>query len=519
METSRYRWWETRWFALAAILLSMVPLLWPAIPPLTDLPGHMGHYRVMLGTDAATLGQWYHFQWRLMGNLGVDLPVAALAPLIGLEPAVKLVLIATVGASAAGILWIAREAHGRVTPFALFALPLVYNYSLHFGFVNYAVSMALALNAFALWLRLGRLGRIKLRAALFVPLSCLVWLAHTMGWGVLGLMVYGAELVREREAGRRWIEAVVRAGVGCMPLALPLLLVLVWRTGATGGVNNRFFDIIKLVWLTEILRDRWQSFDLASAFLLFGLLGVAFLGVRDRSFDRVPALARASQLLLAAFLLLPFVLFGSAYADMRVAPFMVMLALLALRPGERQGTRGIALMAFAGLAFFLVRTTATTVSFWQYDREYRAELAALDHLPRGARVVAFVGDTCVSPWAYNRLNHLPGLAIVRRAAFANDQWRMDGAALLVIDAPAMGAFAADPSERVLSEPCVAQWGLKSLDQALQGFPREAFDYVWLLQPPAYDRRFLAGTTPVWRSGTSGLYKIDRNRLSGGARPH
>ena len=37
--------------------------------------------------------------------------------------------------------------------------------------------MALALNAFALWIRLGRYGRIRLRAMLFVPVGGLVWLA------------------------------------------------------------------------------------------------------------------------------------------------------------------------------------------------------------------------------------------------------------------------------------------------------------------------------------------------------
>ena len=52
-------------------LLSMVPLLWPDIPPLVDLPGHMGRYRVQLDLHTYPwLTDWYNFQWQLIGNLG-----------------------------------------------------------------------------------------------------------------------------------------------------------------------------------------------------------------------------------------------------------------------------------------------------------------------------------------------------------------------------------------------------------------------------------------------------------------
>ena len=57
--------WERRDFVLALILLSALPLLWPDVPPLLDLPGHMGRYRVQL--DLATspdLQQYYRSNGR-----------------------------------------------------------------------------------------------------------------------------------------------------------------------------------------------------------------------------------------------------------------------------------------------------------------------------------------------------------------------------------------------------------------------------------------------------------------------
>jgi hypothetical protein len=45
------QWWQTRWFVALCTLIAIIPLLWPQIPPLVDLPGHMGRYRVQFTYD------------------------------------------------------------------------------------------------------------------------------------------------------------------------------------------------------------------------------------------------------------------------------------------------------------------------------------------------------------------------------------------------------------------------------------------------------------------------------------
>ncbi|RZM35880.1 MAG: hypothetical protein EOP67_09435, partial [Sphingomonas sp.] len=114
---------------MAVALASIIPLLWPQIPPLVDLPGHMGRYRVQLAIgDNPWLAQWYDFRWSLIGNLGVDLLIEPLAPIFGLELAVKLIVMAIPALTVSGLLWMAREVHGRIPATALFALPLAYSY-------------------------------------------------------------------------------------------------------------------------------------------------------------------------------------------------------------------------------------------------------------------------------------------------------------------------------------------------------------------------------------------------------
>src|SRR5919107_1194585 len=143
--------WEAPWFLALIVLATTIPLLYPPIPPL------------------------------------VDLFVLVLGPIMGLEPAIKLIVILIPPLTAIGFLWVAREVHGRIPPTALFALPFIYGFPFLFGFVNFALSVALAFLAFGLWLRLGRLGRTGLRGILFAPIALILFFCHTYGWGLLGL--------------------------------------------------------------------------------------------------------------------------------------------------------------------------------------------------------------------------------------------------------------------------------------------------------------------------------------------
>ncbi|MGZ8281670.1 MAG: hypothetical protein ACXWUN_01815 [Allosphingosinicella sp.] len=494
----------------ALVVLSALPLFWPDVPPLLDLPGHMGRYRVQV--DLATspeLQRFYEFEWALIGNLGVDLLVQVLAPLIGLEPAVKLVILLIPALTTAGLLWVAFEVHGRVPPTTLIALPFAYNFPFLFGFANFALAMALALNAFALWLRLARLGRPWLRSAIFAPLSVVLWVVHAFGWGTLGVLAFSAELVRQYDRGHNFIVAGFRSAVHCLALTPPLALILLWRSEAGGRTTDWFNMERKLDWLHMVLRDRWELFDtislgIAAAVILWAMVS------RRMTYSR--NLAASALFLSIVFVLLPRIVFGSAYADMRLAPYLFAIALVAIRFPEGGGRRLVTMLGMAGLVFFLVRTAGTTASMWLYDRTYDRELAALEHVPVGAPMVSFVGRPCVEPWGMSRLVHLPGMALVRRRAFSNDQWTMAGAQLLRVNYPKGWPFVGDATQIVTLRRCRGEvW--RPVNAAIAEFPRDAFDYVWMINPPPHDPALVKDLRPVWRSGRSVLYRVERGAIS------
>jgi hypothetical protein len=501
-------WWQSRWLVAALIIGSAIPLIYPPVPPLVDLLGHMGRYRVELDlAHSQSLQLYYGYRWAAIGNLGGEVLVKLLGPLIGLEPAVKLIVLVIPPLTVGGFLWVAHEVHGRISPTTFFAIPFVYGHPFLFGFVNYALAMALAFLAFGLWLRLARLGRTRLRALLFVPISVAIFFCHTYGWGALGLLCFSAEAVRQHDRGHSWWRAGLRAAMHASAMALPLALVLAWRSETHGGSTFGWFNwSFKFAWLFTALRDRWQVLDIASVAVAPLVLIVA-LAHAKLTFSR--NLVFSGLVLVAAFLLLPWTVFGSAYADMRLVPYMIAVLLLAIRFRGRLPQRVGTGLAAAGLLFCVIRMTATTASLALAANDQRAKLAALEHVPTGARVISMVGYACGRVWVLPRNTHLGGMTIVRREGFSNDQWTIEGANLMTLRYTGAGIFSADPSQIVRSNGCKVKnnW---TVDHALGALRarRERFDYLWLIDVSAPDPKLVADMQPVWRGPGSILYRLN-----------
>ncbi len=109
----------------------------------------------------------------------------------------------------------------------------------------------------------------------------------------------------------------------------------------------------------------------------------------------------------------------------------------------------------------------------------------------------------------SRLHHLPALAIARRHAFSNDQWTMAGAQLLQVRYLQGWPYIRDPTAIVTARRCPREFW-RTLDVSLATFSRDAFDYVWIMDPPEYDQSLTAGLIEVWRDGSSVLYRVDRS---------
>jgi hypothetical protein len=287
-------------------------------------------------------------------------------------------------------------------------------------------------------------------------------------------------------------------------MALPILIMLIWRSETHGGHTVDWFDWeIKWRWIYSALRDRWKWFDIGSL-AVTALLFLYALVSRKLTLSR--NLAFSAIVLAVSFAIIPRIVFGSAYADMRLVPYLIAVALLAIRFRGAPDRKTAQVLAVLGLMFFAARVGANTVSLGLAGRDQTAKLDAIDEMPRGARVISLVGMPCREYWPLLRNGHLGAMVIVRREGFSNDQWLLEGVNLLDLKYRAAGYFAADPSELVRPNRC-RDFLHRTIDQSLAALPRNDFDYVWLIDVPPYDHSLVAGLQPVWRGPGSVLYRL------------
>ena len=329
-------WWAARGFMTFLVLASAVPLLWPRIPPLLDLPGHMGSYHVALAlADSPLLQRFYDYHWQMIGNLGVDLLIMPIGKIVGVELGVKLITLLIATLMALGFVMIACEAHRRPPATTAFALPLAYCYPLHYGFVNYCLAMALALIAFAVWLRWSRTGQFGRRAILLLLASPIIWLTHAVGWLLFGVICFAAELQRRRAAGERWPAAITNSGAACLPAAFPLVLMALGPRGSPLTASG-WLDLTAIAkWVVAIARDRWMALDLPSAAVLISLPMAALLGLAGTRHK--PQLAWPALALLVVYIAAPQEISGSSFVGPRAAAGARRARLL---PGQNECDHG-----------------------------------------------------------------------------------------------------------------------------------------------------------------------------------
>jgi len=320
---------------------------------------------------------------------------------------------------------------------------------------------------------------------------------------MFGLLAVTADLVEHRAAGRRWFDALFRAGAAGAALATPVIAMLTGGGSGSGGLGITYDAPAKVFWLLTLLRERWQLYDMISAALLVAALVIVARSRKEATFQ--PLLGILAIVATAAFLALPRLLLGGAYVDARMGGIALALALVAIRvrPGFEAKARGIAPLA---AAFFVMRLTTSTVALTLFARGQAEALEMVDHIPRGAAVLVMVNEPCGTSWRSDRLEHVDGIAIARRDIFDNAQWALAGQQLIAPLHPEAEPYAADPSQLAYPQEC--HYETTHQDAAVREFNRHVFDYVWTMDFPvgtigAPDLRL------IWANRRSALYRVAR----------
>lgn len=457
-------------------LLVCLPVLLASYPQMVDYPSHLARYHIMLdGGQSPWLARYYTFQWLWTGNLGADMLIRPIAAVVDIETAGRIVVGIIPVLTAIALLTVEWTLRRRIGIGSLLAIATIWSPALNTGFLNFGLALALALLAFALWVRLDGW---RWRAVLFVPISWFVWLCHVSGWGVLGVLAFGYEWSRRRS---------LAAFLPPLLLASPVFAML--HGGGPSGLLMYGAKIINYkasIWVMA-LRDQWMLLDVASVACIAIVIGVA---AAERKLD--PRLGWAALILVFLSLVMPRHFGGGDFADFRLTAVALMIGLLSIDWAVPRGALWLACLPA------IIRLTATSTAWEANSREFEKMLLALDHVPQGARIAGAVAVD-LDAWALDPFEHAASYATIRRDALVNTHFALPGIHMLQLRQAPEGTDFTDPSQRVLLEPG------DPIDLATFEPARHA-EYLWYVGPRQPDR-LPAGARIVHRTQHSLLARL------------
>ena len=407
---------------VAMLVLLAAPLVWFRYLPLQDMPNHQA--RLWLESQLAVtpdMARYFRIAWHPAPALALDLTIAPLAGLVGIQTATRLYLIATLLLLAAGLLLMNRAiarragiatARGPLWPLA--GLLFFYNKILTFGFLSFLGTAAAGLLVVALGLNWHQ-RRDPWRIALLSLCALALLFGHGHAYACTGLALAAAEFAARRRAHASFRDLVRGVAFAGLPFVIAAAIFVVlpgrYSTGHWFQYNLR----LKLAAVGSLL----QLYDgRAETLANLGALAM-FLLAWARGWLVVPAETRwMAAALTAAFLVLPFTIGGSSYADFRLPIFIAWVVIAGSVARHRGRPRAWPALVLLALAAVQVGTIAERWSAFQ--PAYAAVDAATDRIARGARVLT-VSNNLGTPasGATPPILHAPLRAVWRRHAFVS----------------------------------------------------------------------------------------------------
>jgi hypothetical protein len=424
-----------RWLVALLAILVLIPVMSVRTAPLADYVNHLGRMEVLATLDGnPLLRRFYDVHWQVIPNLAMDVLVPPLARLLGVELAGRLFLGMTLLLTAGGVFALNRALRGRFSAAPIAVFPFLYNGIFLYGFANYLFAMGLAIWGIAAWVKL-REERPVVRLAASSLIVVALFLAHLFGIGLYGLGVLVLELARLKrtwQGGHFWRDGTLVAAQFLPALALmgvsPTLeladqLAWSWPAKAEGiqlALTTYFGDVERpLAWMA---------------------LGAVLLLLATR---RLVLFAEGWLMLAvggAVFLAMPTVLFGSGFADERMAIALLCLliactSLAPAGPGLRAGFLALVLL------LTVTRVAGIEAEWLGLSHSYQEMRDALHQVAPGSTIlVAEATQPHGDPVKNLALSHAPCLALLDRSSFVSTAFTVSGKQVLTVR-PAFNALA------------------------------------------------------------------------------
>lgn len=358
------------------------PLALTEVPPYQDLPNHLAAVTVIQNPEKYPE---FVFNGFLKTNAALFAWLFVAGKAFGANMAARLFALLVLAGNALVLPRFVLELTGsrrKMVVASLFAWPMVHNWFVSMGMLDFALGVPLSL---LLLLVLDRQRRAPstLRAAAISALGLVTWYAH-----VFPLLVVQMLVVIHVATRASWRERVREANNLLLPL-VPLALLVVYSIAQhlrdTIGPMTAFHHQIKWVAPWELVYNLWAEWcwgftklsmpSLVPAVLL-GVFGVLRRKEAPPFFSPIALLA-----LLVLYAFTPYVVTNWYHVNSRFIPF-IFFGLL-LRVPERLPKRLAAFLAACAVAY----SAAMGADFVRLEKDRQRFIAGMSAVPEGARLL------------------------------------------------------------------------------------------------------------------------------------
>lgn len=509
-----------RWFAaLAALILTLtVPFALVDVPPVLDYPNHLARYFVLAHPDDVVLSRMYQPHWAILPNLGMDILGALVLRITDVHVGGRILLALSLLAPVLGTAIYHRVVFRRSFYWPLASGLIAYNGIFFLGFMNFLLSLGLALVGGAAWISLHRRQFLWSRIAVGALATVLIFFSHIFGIILFALLIGGNEiehLWKMRSSGTISARQVVNAAAAILAALAPsfvLYFLSPFDKAATALGDWR--GIPKLWRIFTPFMTTSPELTLLSA---VAVLAVLTLGRRKMAF--APGMPLIFAALFIAFIAAPSTIKSGTFIDVRFALMMGLLLFAGMQPSWTP--RAMAVTGSVVAALILVRSIYIGATWIDHRRDLADLRAAIAHVEPGSRVLVARGEpgylTDVRPperalpGIYRLDGHVAALLVIERKAF----WP-----LLFANPTQQPLIVKPPFDRIaqpLAEPI--EWDVLAAEtpsrESLRVAPylehwRNDFDSVLLIDPPS-ELAAIENLSPVYRGDYVQLYSIDHRK--------
>ncbi len=406
----------------------LAPLTLVDVPPLLDYPNHLARaYALALGAADPALSRMIAPHWTIIPNLAIDAVLPAMLKIWPVHVAGRLLLGVILVLPLLGCAALSRAVLGRRTYWSLASGLVAYNELFLLGFMNFQLSVGLALLFAALW-AVWRKTRPFATTSIGMAAAAALFACHLMGLFFYLLLVACIEVTPAWDAVRRRVSPMREVRIAAMRLLpllpVPVVLYVLSPLGHEAPEIGWWTIRYKMVHVATVFVNYDGVVDGLTAALFAGfMVTCAATGRLRLPFAGALCLAMAAAL----YLVSPFSFKGTSFLDVRFAA-MFGFAMFGLAT-PLLPARAASLAVLAVLGVFAARTLVVAEIWRRHGAELTELREAIAPVRPGARVLLATVAESDAPdyWRHargQRLSdgtrtdlHVAALLLIERHAF------------------------------------------------------------------------------------------------------